>query len=94
MVRVQRHDMSGDQFCQYEAAFKDKSDVHVYRVHSLQWVGDDMTRTVDKHHKDTSSPTHRVTHDVSIFGPSSWLDDGDGAWDSSWRKIQNLKIMP
>jgi hypothetical protein len=38
--------------------------------------------------EDTSSPTHRATRDISIFGPSSWLDNGDGAWASSWHKIQ------
>ncbi len=32
--------------------------------------------------EDTSSPTHRATHEVSIFGPFSW------------RKIQNLKMTP
>jgi hypothetical protein len=42
--------------------------------------------------EDTSSPTHRAMHDVSIFEPSSWLDDGDGAWASSWGKIQNWKM--
>jgi hypothetical protein len=43
--------------------------------------------------KDTSSPTYRATHDISIFGPSSWLDNGDGAL-ASRRKIQKWKITP